>query len=46
MQFAIHKLGFAPENILLFGWSIGGWSSLYSATQYPNVKGVVSFLLF
>lgn len=41
MQFAIHKLGFLPENILLFGWSIGGYSSLYAATQYPNVKGVV-----
>lgn len=41
MQFAIHKLGFAPENILMFGWSIGGWSSLYIATQYPDVKGVV-----
>lgn len=41
MQFAIHKLGFAPENIILFGWSIGGWSSLFAATQYPNVKGVI-----
>lgn len=41
MQFAIHKLGFPPENILLFGWSIGGWSSLFAATQYPNVKGVI-----
>lgn len=42
MQFAIHKLGFLPENILLFGWSIGAYSSLYAATQYPDVKGVVS----
>ena len=23
MQFAIHKLGFLPENILVYGWSIG-----------------------
>lgn len=42
MQFAIHKLGFLPENIILFGWSIGAYPSLYAATQYPNVKGVVS----
>lgn len=41
MQFAIHKLGFQPEEILLFGWSIGGYSSLVAATQYPDVKGVV-----
>lgn len=41
MQFAIHMLGFQPENILLFGWSIGAYSSLVAATQYPDVKGVV-----
>lgn len=41
MQFAINKLGFLPENILLFGWSIGGWSALYAATQYADIKGVV-----
>lgn len=41
MQFAIQDLGFLPENILLFGWSIGGYSSLWLATQYPNIKGVL-----
>lgn len=41
MQFAIHKLGFQPEDIILFGWSIGGYSSLVAAAQYPDVKGVV-----
>lgn len=41
MQFAINALGFHPENILLYGWSIGGYSALYAATQYPNIKGVV-----
>jgi alpha/beta hydrolase fold len=41
MQFAIESLGFAPENILLFGWSIGGYSSLYLASQYPNIRGVI-----
>lgn len=45
MQFAINKLGFAPENILLFGWSIGGYSSLWASTQYPDVKGVVRQIL-
>lgn len=41
MQFAIQSLGFLPENIILFGWSIGGYSSLWLATQYPNIKGVL-----
>lgn len=41
MQFAINKLEFLPENILLFGWSIGGWSALYAATQFADIKGVV-----
>lgn len=45
MQFAIHKLGFRPEEILLFGWSIGGYSSLVAATQYPDVKGVVNRMI-
>lgn len=42
MQFAIHMLGFQPEDILLFGLSIGGYSSLVAATQYPDIRGVVS----
>lgn len=41
MQFAVQKLGFLPENIILFGWSIGGYSSLWLASQYPNIKGVL-----
>lgn len=41
IQFAMQKLGFLPENIILFGWSIGGYSSLWLATQYPNIKGVI-----
>ncbi|XP_035905845.1 phosphatidylserine lipase ABHD16A isoform X1 [Anopheles stephensi] len=41
MQFAIRELGFLPENIILYGWSIGGYSTLYAASQYPEVKGVI-----
>lgn len=41
LQFAITDLGFTPENIILYGWSIGGYSTLYAASQYPDVKGVV-----
>lgn len=41
MQFAIHKLGFMPDNIVLFGWSIGGYSSLLGATLYPEIRGLI-----
>ncbi|CRK99389.1 CLUMA_CG012594, isoform A [Clunio marinus] len=41
MQFALRVLKFLPENIILFGWSIGGYSTLWLSTQYPNVKGII-----
>ncbi|XP_050414953.1 phosphatidylserine lipase ABHD16A [Patella vulgata] len=41
MQYAIHKLGFIPENICLFAWSIGGYSASWAAMQYPDVKQVI-----
>ncbi|GLH15087.1 Protein BAT5, putative [Gryllus bimaculatus] len=41
MQFAIHNLGFLPENIVLFGWSIGGFPTSWAAMNYPDVKGVI-----
>ena len=41
MQFAIHGLKFQPENIILFGWSIGGYPTSWAAMNYPDVKGVV-----
>lgn len=44
VQFAIQKLGFIPENILLYGWSIGGYTTLWAAAHYPDVKGVVRLI--
>ncbi|TMW51494.1 hypothetical protein DOY81_003399 [Sarcophaga bullata] len=41
VQFAIYQLGFAVEDIILYGWSIGGYSSLWAASCYPDVKGVI-----
>lgn len=41
MQFAIHRLGFSPENIILFGWSIGGYTASWAAMNYPDIKGMV-----
>lgn len=41
MQFALNHLGFKPENIILHGWSIGGFTSSSLAMNYPEVKGIV-----
>ena len=37
MQFAIHGAGFKEEDILIYGWSIGGYSSTWAARNYPQV---------
>jgi hypothetical protein len=44
MQFAIQQLGFRPDQIILHGWSIGGFTASWLAMSYPDVQGVVSSL--
>lgn len=41
MQFAIHRLGFKLENIVVMGWSIGGFSATWLAMHYPDISGLV-----
>ncbi|KAI5700582.1 hypothetical protein M8J75_000839 [Diaphorina citri] len=41
IQFAVVELGFNPSNIVLFGWSIGGYCSTYASCKYPDVRAVV-----
>lgn len=41
MQFAIHELGFLPEQIIVYGWSIGGYTATWLAMNYPEIKGLV-----
>ncbi|KAA0194695.1 hypothetical protein HAZT_HAZT006410 [Hyalella azteca] len=41
MQFAINKLGFAPENIIIHGWSIGGYPASWLAEHYPDIRGLI-----
>ncbi|XP_075990822.1 phosphatidylserine lipase ABHD16A [Anticarsia gemmatalis] len=35
MDYAIEELGFEPEYIVMFGWSIGGYPATYAAMKYP-----------
>ncbi|XP_050499115.1 phosphatidylserine lipase ABHD16A isoform X1 [Diabrotica virgifera virgifera] len=41
MQFAEQKLNFKREDIILFGWSIGGYAAAWAGVNYPEVKGMV-----
>ncbi|KAK7080616.1 Protein abhd16a [Halocaridina rubra] len=41
MQFAIHGLGFREEDILVYGWSIGGYTSTWAAMNYPQISGLI-----
>jgi len=41
MQFAIQRLGFVPENIVVTGWSIGGFSATWLAMNYPDIKALI-----
>ncbi|CAG5124162.1 unnamed protein product [Candidula unifasciata] len=41
IQYAIHKLGFSPDNIALFAWSIGGYTASWAAKSYPDIQFVV-----
>lgn len=40
MQFAFSR-GFAERDIVVFGWSIGGFPATWLAANYPNIRGLV-----
>ena len=44
-DFAVNSLGFKEEQIVLYGWSIGGFPATHLARSHPNVKGLVSQFL-
>lgn len=41
ISYAINELNFPVQDIVLFGWSIGGYSTIYGAARFPGVKGVI-----
>ncbi|CAH0716226.1 unnamed protein product, partial [Brenthis ino] len=41
MQYAINELEYEVEDIILFGWSIGGYTAAWAAINYPDVKGLI-----
>ncbi|XP_064395904.1 phosphatidylserine lipase ABHD16A-like [Halichondria panicea] len=41
VRYAVTKLGFAFEDIVLYAWSIGGFSASCAAMSYPDIGAVV-----
>ncbi|KNC87051.1 hypothetical protein, variant [Sphaeroforma arctica JP610] len=41
IEFAIVKLGWRETDIMIYAWSIGGFSASRAVTEYPRVKGLV-----
>lgn len=40
-QYAVEKLGFAPKDIIIYGWSIGGFASSYIASAHPDIGSLI-----
>ncbi|XP_053204120.1 phosphatidylserine lipase ABHD16A-like [Panonychus citri] len=41
IKFALEKLCFNQESIIIYGWSIGGYTSSWAAMSYPFVRGLI-----
>ena len=40
-QFATESLGFDPSDIIVYGWSIGGYATSYIAMSHPDIGGII-----
>jgi len=41
VRFAMKRLNFAPDKILIYGWSIGGFSATWAGMRYPDIHGLI-----
>jgi len=41
MQMAVQRLGFEFSSVVVYGWSIGGFSASWLGMNYPKVAGLV-----
>ena len=40
VEYATHELGFLHSDIIIYGWSIGGFDASYAGSKFPNLKGL------
>ncbi|XP_041963971.1 phosphatidylserine lipase ABHD16A isoform X1 [Alosa sapidissima] len=41
IQFAVHKLGFQLTDIVVYAWSIGGFTASWAVMSYPEIRALV-----
>uniref|UniRef100_A0A6Q2XLG0 Monoacylglycerol lipase ABHD16A n=1 Tax=Esox lucius TaxID=8010 RepID=A0A6Q2XLG0_ESOLU len=41
IQFAVHRLGFNLRDIMVYAWSIGGFTASWAVMSYPEIQAVV-----
>lgn len=41
LQYAMQQLQFSPKEILIYAWSIGGFTATWAAMFYPELGGLV-----
>lgn len=41
VKFAMDKLKFTPSQIIMYGWSIGGFTATWTGMRHPNIHGLV-----
>ncbi|XP_064165877.1 phosphatidylserine lipase ABHD16A isoform X1 [Anguilla rostrata] len=41
IQFAVHKLGFKLKDIIVYAWSIGGFTASWAVMSYPEIRAVI-----
>ena len=46
MRYAIEELHFLVDDIVVFAWSIGGYSACWTAVNYQDIRGLVLDAVF
>jgi len=41
VKYAVTRLGFPVDSIIMFAWSIGGFPASYAAMMYPDMKALI-----
>lgn len=41
VKFALHRLRFPPAQVVLYGWSIGGFTATWAAMTYPELGALI-----
>ncbi|XP_018416136.1 PREDICTED: protein ABHD16A isoform X2 [Nanorana parkeri] len=41
IQYALYKLGFKMQDIIVYAWSIGGFTATWACMSYPDISALV-----